>query len=486
MMVAQQVCNERGWGQQLPAPPQRPAPANLLTSQYMPPPPPSKPANTGAAKSKKTSSNGATRGRVLFGISGIARLPAIRDSEPQSDIDRDFNPVVQGKAPGPMQGYAMSADPPYDAEQAFSVAQECEEQAWESTSSPACGQEGSQPACPSVLHELEMHAKPSSPVVTPVRSVKGTSWADLYDPEEEADDISSTCDSGSDHRGSLIGTQPLSEPSSPRSSCAFAHIASQSSDMEDADSHCCPAEACEDRSVEARVTASTVEVDDNQQQLWSVSTDSWEGHQEILMPQLPQHSIEEVTPKAQAVASLSPSKSQLKKQRKAAAKQSAPIATDRQSCALAPAEDSIKLSRQVQSAKPQKQVQKQCRRTMSSEVELSEFPKTSDETRCGHPMCRAVLGWLRLFMRVAQRYPVSTVLAVTMLGYGGMLMPGLSHASQPQLPQPGDASQMAGRTLHPKKKALPLVDGEASPKAKATKNGKAARKPSLKYTRLEM
>eukprot|EP00971_Amphidinium_carterae_P258346 5127679-Amphidinium_carterae.1 len=73
-----------------------------------------------------------------------------------------------------------------------------------------------------------------------------------------------------------------------------------------------------------------------------------------------------------------------------------------------------------------------------------------------------------------------------MLGYGGMLMPGLSHASQPQLPQPGDASQMAGRTLHPKKKALPLVDGEASPKAKATKNGKAARKPSLKYTRLEM
>jgi len=493
MMVAQQVPSDGSWMQSqprpMPAPPQRPAPASLMTSQHMPPPP-SKHANTMAAKNKKSSASG-NRGRVLFGISGISRLPVIRDFD-QSDTLRlqedslDCEPVAQGMA---------------------------EEQESPCGSSPSCTflPVASQSTCASVsdLPERHVTVKLASPAVSPAKSLKATSWADLYDREEEADDASSTCDSRSDHLGSHTGTQPLSEPSSPRSSCAFAHATSQSGDIdsEDVDAGCCPVEASENECADAQCVEST----DSKVEEWHVATADAEPqphleeeqHEvvegvmespftEAQPAQVDADAAEDVMEPSSISAEVdvpqTPSKSQLKKQRRAATRQAekkAPATVDKQSVVLTPKEDSIKLSRREQSTvqpkpqKPQKQGQKQLRRTSSQEGKSCDVQESAG-SRDGNSLRRAVLGWLRLVMRVVQRYPVSTVLAVTMLGYGGMMLPGLS---QPQLQQPSDAPVLASRTIHPKKKVLSLGDADASPKAKMTKSGKATRKASPKYRR---
>jgi len=447
---------------------------------------------------------------VLFGISGISRLPAIRDPE-QLDCELTEKNAEESDVAshvavlGPMQDFETMARA-CEAALAFNgtfMAETCNEQTCQSesgftsqlVSQTECSEAACEPDADHAVDEPDRHVatKPALPAASPVRSVKGTSWADLYDREEEADDISSTCDSRSDHLGSQVDTQPLSEPNSPRSSCAFQHVASQSFliDNEDVDSQCCRVERCDSNSVGTVHTPSIETIVEGEEQPQPQSADSAEGHEEVVMPELaselPSLSIE-VPAKVEAVAQRS--KSQLKKQRKAALK-----ATQKLSAVVdagAPeSEDNIKLSRSEQSTvhqkppKQQKQGQKQHQRTMGPEVKSSDLPQASVETRCGYSMCRAVLGWLRLFMRVAQRYPVSTVLAVTMLGYSGMLMPGLGHASQPQLRQPGDESLIASRTLYPQKKSKPLGDADASPKLK-TKSGKSTRKTLPKYPRHEM
>jgi len=530
---------------QLPAvaPPMRPAPVQLPAAASIPPPP-SAEAAAKAKKSTTTAGSSAGRGsnsRVLFGISGISRLPSIRDPEPF-----ECPPIMEEARLSTLPTEAMQP-----MEDLAEVARACEVaigmapvvrvparatpkavECFEASGNSPClkmHMECSRSTTASTVADEEKHqeSQPASQVTSPVKSVKGASWADIYDKDEEGDDASSTCDSWSGRHSSHFGTQAFSECDmadvhSRRSSAvgalanatpieddAASDIQSQEHMAESQDGNLDNMDAEAGEEMEATAEGAEDDSAPTEPHCEVAATPASECEEQLEVdiheePSVPEESpaappslceeaaieaAEEVTEQpqqpaepAEELASATQSKKQRKKEKQA--KKTTPSVVHEVEAAVA--EDSIKLTKREQpQPKTKQQKQKQpCQQPSSPKKQQPKAQSIVEEEELLRSSSTPAMdfAWARRGMEVARRNPLCAASLIALLsGYGGMVLQANSSQAN-HLPTAGEKEILSQRTLMPmKKKPSSNVEaGLAQPAVKGTKTRKSKRKSSAK------